>query len=122
MRGAYHNLTLWARKGIKPPRALGIKLDAKLEIVRDANDNAMGGVRSPYIDVPVASHTGYLSAGGFGGVTGAKRSFTPEKLKLLYPSPSDYTAKFGAATDRLLAGRWITPEDAEAMKAAAKLP
>ncbi len=122
VRGAYHNLTLWARNGTKPPRAPGIKLDAKLEIVRDANGNALGGLRSPYIDVPVAGHTGYLTAGGLGGVTGAKRPFAPEKLKALYPSPGDYAAKFGAATDRLLAGRWILPEDAEAMKAAAKLP
>ena len=122
VRGAYHNLTVWARKGIKPPRAPGIKLDAKLEIVRDANGNALGGLRSPYIDVPVASHTGYLSAGGFGGVTGAKRAFSAEKLKALYLDQASFAAKFGAATDRLLAGRWISPEDAAAMKAAAKLP
>ena len=93
MRGAYHNLTLWARKGIKPPRAPGIKLDAKLEIVRDANGNALGGLRSPYIDVPVAGHTGYLTAGGMGGVTGAKRAFTPEKLKMLYPSTGGLCGK-----------------------------
>ena len=122
VRGAYHNLTLWARGGIKPPRASGIKLDAKLEIVRDVNGNALGGLRSPYIDVPVASHTGYLTAGGMGGVTGAKTAFTAEKLKILYRDQSDYAAKFGAATDRLLAERWILPEDADAMKAAAKLP
>ncbi len=119
VRGAYSNLLLWSNNGIKPPRAPGIKLDAKLEIVRDANGNALGGLRSPYIDVPVAGHTGYLTAGGMGGVTGAKRAFTPEKLKALYPDQASYAAKFGAATDRLLAGRWILPEDAEAMKAAA---
>ena len=122
VRGAYQNLILWARAGIKPPRAPGIKLDAKLEIVRDVNGNALGGLRSPYIDVPVASHTGYLTAGGMGGVTGAKTAFTAEKLKILYRDQSDYAAKFGAATDRLLAERWILPEDADAMKAAAKLP
>ncbi len=119
VRGAYNNLLLWSRKGIKPPRAPGIKLDAKLEIVRDTDGNALGGLRSPYIDVPVAGHTGYLTAGGMGGVTGAKRGFAPEKLKALYPDQTAYATKFSAATERLLKGRWITPEDAEAMKAAA---
>jgi hypothetical protein len=57
-----------------------------------------------------------------GGVTGAKTAFTAEKLKKLYHDQSDYAAKFGAATNRLLAERWILPEDADAMKAAAKLP
>ena len=73
----------------------------------------------PYIDVPVASYTGYLSAGGMGGVTGAKKPFAPETLKLLYPDHAAYVAKFSAATDRLLAARWISAEDAAAMKAAA---
>ena len=120
VRGAYANLLLWSHKGTKPPRAPGIKLDAKLEIVRDANGNALGGVRSPYIDVPVAGHTGYLTAGGMGGVTGAKRPFAPEKLKALYPDQAAFAAKFARETDKLLKGRWITPEDAAAMKAAAE--
>ena len=73
----------------------------------------------PYIDAPVASHTGYLTAGGMGGVTGAKKPFTAETLKTLYPDHAAYVAKFNAATDRLLKGRWILEEDAEAMKKAA---
>ena len=73
----------------------------------------------PYIDAPVAAHTGYLTAGGYGGVTGAKRPLTPQVLQALYPNSAAYVAKFNAATDRLVAGRWISTEDAAAMKAAA---
>ena len=119
VRGAFHNLELWSRRGIRPPRAAGIALDAKLEIRRDGKGNALGGLRMPYIDAPVASHTGYLTAGGFGGVTGAKKPFAPEGLKVLYPDSAAYVAKFSTATDRLLAGRWISPDDAAAMKTAA---
>ncbi len=119
VRGAFHNLQLWARSGIKPPRAPGIELDTMHEIRRDSYGNALGGLRMPYIEAPVAAHTGYLTAGGMGGVTGAKRPFTPEILTALYPDHAAYVAKFSAATDRLLAGRWISAEDAAAMKAAA---
>ena len=72
----------------------------------------------PYIDAPVATHTGYLTAGGIGGVTGAKKPFGTDTLKALYPNHAAYVAKFNAATDRLLKGRWILEEDAEAMKVA----
>ena len=125
VRGAYANLLEWARTGKRPPRAPGIALDDKLEIVRDANGNAVGGVRSAYIDVPLASHTGYLTAGGMGGVTGAKRPFPADKLHVLYPTPADYAAKFTARTEKMRKDRWITADDAKAMIAAAnsaKLP
>ena len=118
-RGAFHNLELWVRQGVKPPQAPGIALDASHEVRRDSNGNAIGGVRMPYIEAPVASYTGYLTAGGMGGVTGAKKPFAPDVLKSLYPDHAAYVAKFSAATDRLLAGRWISSEDAAAMKAAA---
>jgi len=122
IRGAYHNLELWARMGIKPPQAPGIELDARREIRRDDHGNAMGGVRMPYIEAPVAAHTGYIAAGGMGGVMGLKKPFPPETLQSLYPDHAAYVAKFSAATDRLLAGRWISPEDAAAMKKAASVP
>ena len=119
-RGALHNLEVWARDGIKPPQAPRIALDANLEIRRDRYGNAMGGLRMPYIEVPLAAHTGYLTPGGFGGVMGAKRPFSKATLAELYPAPGSYQAKFVAATDRLLAGRWITAEDAEALKRSAQ--
>jgi Alpha/beta hydrolase domain len=119
VRGAFRNLEAWVRRGIRPPLAAGIALDAKHEIRRDTNGNALGGLRMPYIDAPTATHTGYLTAGGFGGVMGVKRPFTAEALMALYPDPATYLDKFSAATDRLLARHWISAEDAAAMKAAA---
>ena len=122
VRGAYQNLKLWVRQGIKPPQAPTIGLDSKLEIKRDEYGNALGGVRMPYIEAPVAAHTGYITAGGMGGVMGLKKSFPPETLKALYTDQAAYVAKFSASTDKLLAERWISLEDAEAMKAAANAP
>ncbi len=113
-------LVLWSRKGIRPPQSAGIALDEKLEIKRDVNGNAIGGVRGPYIDAPTATHTGYLTAGGMGGISGKKKPFSPEQLKALYPDQATYVAKFSAATDQLLKGRWISKDDADAMKAAAR--
>ncbi|HEX7882307.1 MAG TPA: alpha/beta hydrolase domain-containing protein, partial [Afipia sp.] len=120
-RGAYHNLQLWAEKGTRPPQAQPIALETNQAIRRDPAGNAIGGLRLTYLDVPTASHTGYLTAGGgMGGVMGAFKPFSAEELARLYPTPADYLGKFDAATDRLVAGRWLSQADGEAMKKAAK--
>ena len=119
IRGAFHNLQMWVRNGTRPPQAPGIEVDTNGEVRRDRHGNALGGVRMPYIEAPVAAHTGYTSAGGMGGIRGAKKPFSPALLKQLYPDHATYVARFSAATERLLSGRWISAEDAMAMKQAA---
>ncbi len=119
-RGAYHNLQLWVRQGVTPPKGAVLELDNAGEIKRDQYGNAVGGVRLPYIDAPTAAHRGALAGGGFGAVMGSKTAFTSEQLKVLYPDHATYVARFSAATDKALAGRWISPEDAAAMKKAAQ--
>jgi hypothetical protein len=120
LRGAYHNLQLWVRQGVPPPHAPGIEVTAAGDVKRDRYGNALGGLRTPYIDVPVASYTGYRNPPGGGrGLMGARAPLSGETLKALYPDHAAYSARFSAATDRVLAGRWISPEDAQAMKQAA---
>jgi len=119
-RGAYHNLQTWVVEGIRPPQALAIKLNSELEIMRDENGNALGGVRMPYIDVPTAAFRGYLSEGGIGGIMGTRKPLSPEIISKLYPDHATYVARFSKATDRLVSQRWISADDAEAMKKAAK--
>lgn len=52
-------------------------------------------------------------------MTGATRPFNANELARRYPDHATYVARFAAASDRLVAGRWISEDDAEAMKKAA---
>lgn len=119
LRAAQVNLMAWARDGVTPPQAPPIRLDAQLTIVRDANGNARGGLRLPYMDVPVASYRGSIGDGGLAGIIGSRKPFDAATLRKLYPSDADYAGKFSAATDTLIKQRFITSEDGAAMKAAA---
>jgi hypothetical protein len=119
LRMAYVNLIAWARDGVVPPQAQRIQLDANLAIVRDAHGNALGGLRLPYVDVPVASYRGSIGDGGLAGIIGSRKPFDEQTLRTLYPSAADYTGKFNASTDALVKQRFISPEDGAAMKAAA---
>ena len=63
--------------------APGIALDLKREIWRDTRGNTRGGLRMAYIEVPTATHTGYLSPCGFDDVTSANCPFMAETLMAL---------------------------------------
>jgi hypothetical protein len=119
LRAALYNLEQWANKGVAPPRTARITLDKSLEIVRDADGNALGGLRLPYIEVPTARYAGALAASGMASIRGAKAPFDQAKLKARYGDHAGYVAKFSAATDKTLKARLILAQDAQDMKASA---
>ena len=56
-----HHLLRWVDEGIVPPRAQRILLDRDESndgstMVLDAHGNPLGGIRSPYVDVPTAKY------------------------------------------------------------------
>jgi hypothetical protein len=119
LRGALYHLEQWSVRGIAPPRAPRITLDATLKVVRDEHGNALGGLRLAYIDVPIARYRGAVAETGWGSITGAKVPFDKAKLAALYPTHDEYMRKFSAVTDRNPPARFVMASDADAMKAAA---
>ena len=85
-----------------PPKSPAEKLE------RDSDGNAMGGLRSPIIDVPFA---GYNGEGCI--AAGTMKSFTSKRLAQLYPTHKDYVQKLLAATDTAVAKRFLICDDAE---------
>ncbi len=114
---ALHNLQKWVREGVAPPRGQPIKT-VYTQMQRDWHGNVIGGLRTPYLDVPVATYQGTIAPQA--SAPGKKTPFAPEKLKLLYPSRDAYLAKFDAEVDRMVRERWLLPEGAEQMKADAR--
>lgn len=115
--GAMQNLDAWVRKGVAPPRAERIRVTgadtANPLIERDANGNALGGVRNAYVDVPLAA---YNQRGPCGG-NGVKVPFSWERLDELYGNYRSYARKFGVAVDRDVEQRWVPAAYAARMKA-----
>lgn len=130
---AIHHLKNWMSTGIAPPTAPRLQRDWLGSIKKDANGNALGGLRLPEIEVPIAKYghanftTGSLAfldlfACVAGGNTNA---FDASKLKALYPTHADYVAKYTlAATAALLKGYIRPVEYAKGMARAqaAKVP
>lgn len=127
--GALENLHAWAAKGIPAPAAqsnwmwYSITKDAKGNDVhdplRDQLGNALGGLRSPLIDVPLYQYlgTGKTAAGGTALDWGSMIRFPDTTINVLYDgSCTKYLARFNAAADALLSGAYIVKHDADKMK------
>jgi hypothetical protein len=116
-------LDRWVRGGAPPARAARLALapGAKVRLVRDRNGNAKGGVRTPLVDVPVATLSGEKNRGGtFCAVFGNTIPFDATKLRALYPTNADYVKVFDRSAAKAVAAGFLLPTEAEHFKAAAR--
>jgi hypothetical protein len=104
---AIHDLDRWVRDGTLPPEGTRFQFDDSGALARDADGNALGGIRLPPIDVPVAIYRSDLC--NLGGIT---IPFTEVQLQQRYPTHADYYCQMKAATERSLAEGFLLPEDA----------
>jgi hypothetical protein len=131
--GALRNLRRWAVDGIAPPRAARLtnlsnkddgpcgRMAEALPLLRDEHGNALGGVRTPDLDVPVAAYYPHSTlppddagAGAFqGDIMGSMNRFSVDKLRTLYGSPETYRAAYEAGVARLVAEGWIDEDEAQ---------
>jgi hypothetical protein len=126
MDSAYSNLYNWLRTGTPPPVAKPIitkKGDRNTGIVikLDENGNAMGGVRNPYVDVPLATWYGQSrpldrESSFFCSLAGYRKPFDNDKIKNLYPTGEDYQGRVTAMVDSMVKERFLTVSDGERIK------
>ena len=125
---ALHHLLQWVDKGIAPPKAERVINDRYAAndgslMLLDEHGNARGGVRNPYVDVPVvkytARNTGTAPAGprGGGGMNPAalcnlsvwETPIPQARLRQMYGSKDAYVQKFEARLNELEKAGWSLP-------------
>ncbi len=122
LNSALDHLSRWVADGIAPPKARPIDMAAGPPPVinRDEHGNALGGIRTPVMDAPIATVRGDGNAGGtFCFLFGNTVPFDAATLAARYPTHKAYVTKFDAATDAAVRAGFILPADAENLKAAA---
>jgi hypothetical protein len=105
------NLDAWVRWRIPPPRAAPIRVEDGAPVL-DEHGNVIGGVRSPYVDVPTATWFGSATGASFCFIAGWERPFDRAKLRALYPTHGTYVRKVVRSALRLAADRFVTVPDA----------
>ena len=113
VKAALHAVNRWMIDGTAPPGAQPMMLDSNGSPRLDANGNVLGGVRSPDVDVPIATNSGIGEADNFVCfLFGTTTPFTPDKLRSLYPTHEDYVSKVSAsARSAAQAGFLLAPEE-----------
>ena len=114
---AVRALDNWVREGILPPVAARLELTADLSgFLTDANGNVTGGIRTPWVDAPVAVLSGEgQGSGGFCVLFGTTRLFSPDRLASLYVDEAGYVAAVVAATEAAVDAGFLLPEEADAI-------
>jgi hypothetical protein len=116
LMAALAHLERWARDGTPAPHAPLLATTGAgdtLALERDEHGNVLGGLRTPWVDVPNAVLTGIGALGaGFTFLFGVTRPFDAATLAELYPGGvDDYTLKFEAAAESARAAGYLLEED-----------
>lgn len=121
LQAAFHALEAWVRDGTPPPVAppLQVQSTSPVVLARDPQGNALGGVRSPHVDAPVAALTGQNSGAGFCVLFGRTEPLTSTQLHGLYPSHTAFVGQWAAALASAIGQGYILPEDGAELLAAA---
>ena len=129
-----HHLFAWVDKGVLPPHGERIWLDRDehndgSRMVLDEHGNPRGGIRNPYVDVPVVKYSlrppaispvisngsPYIASGGqqaanqMCGLSGAQTAFAGEKLKQLYKTKKNYVSLVEKRLTELEKQGWSLP-------------
>lgn len=113
-QAAIEHLDRWAAGGPTPPIAPRLQLaDTGDDIHRDSNGIALGGLRTPWVDVPVATLSGFGQTGdAIGLLFGSTTPIEPAAIASMYPEGrSDYLSRFTAALDATITAGFILQED-----------
>lgn len=116
----YRMLFSWVREGTCPPHGERIAVDSDGENRKDALGNAIGGVRTPFLDVPVAAYYPYFAIKRENGVIdkhglfGHTEPFSKHKFEKLYGSIEYYRKLVEHSAKEQETRGFLLPEDIEA--------
>ncbi len=122
VRAALRALVDWTAEGTPPPAAPPIQFEASNDqppaIARDEAGNALGGVRTPLVDVPVAALSGEGPPGQpLSWLVGQTVPLPADELVRRYGDHQGYLAAFTDSLDATIAAGFVLPEDRDELLA-----
>ncbi len=107
LNGAFASMDRWVRNGTPPPHAEPIEVINNCStFVFDEFGNTVGGVRTPYVDVPIVTYP----------PDNNPIPFDHALLEELYGNHGRYVSQVVQAANELIQDGWVTKEDGEKIK------
>lgn len=111
--GMLEKLHLWAASGVAPEMMPPLER-SRGTLRRDAFGNALGGFRTPFVEVPIASYVA-SNPDDPEGICGKMTYFSAEQVRKLYGTPARYLELFRRAVKTQVDTGWISAENGENM-------
>ncbi|HWD05464.1 MAG TPA: alpha/beta hydrolase domain-containing protein [Amycolatopsis sp.] len=143
-RAVFSLLDRWVADGKPPPRAdrfVFIEGDSgqrgeAVPLARDADGNVLGGIRTPWVETPVARYHPHstpvpgacrpspwmpmIEPEAMTWLAGNMTPFSAESLKTRYPAAGDYLTSYRESCQALLAQRFLLWDEVEPLLVAAE--
>jgi len=119
LNAALNTLIRWVRTGKAPKSAPRLDVDAgpPVSINRDEHGNALGGIRTPWVDAPIATFIDRQKTGSILCVIfGTTTPFDAAKLAALYPTRKAFTSAYNKALRSAVRKGWILKPDARLIR------
>ncbi|OHV42403.1 hypothetical protein CC117_12680 [Parafrankia colletiae] len=118
-KAALRGLTSWLGTGTPPSSAARIDVADGLfpSVRRNADAIALGGLRTPPVDVPAVALSGEPgpTLSPICLLIGSSRPLPAARLAALYPSRADYVQRYNTSTDAAIAAGFVLTEDRAAL-------
>ncbi|ORW32515.1 hypothetical protein AWB91_11245 [Mycobacterium paraense] len=118
LRAGLRNLFRWAEDDVAPPRAPRIVLgvdDVVSEASVDRFGNALGGVPSPFLDVPIGRYEAHSTPGPLCALAGRETPLPREVLTGRYGDAHTYLAEFTISLDETIRAGFLLEDDRAAI-------
>jgi hypothetical protein len=124
VQAAFAAYNKWLDDGTPPPSPPRFTLSSTnpAALALASNGNVIGGVRTPAVDVPVATLTGSPAPGANAicSLFGQTIPFSPATLTSLYQTKSNYMAKYTASLNKAIKAGFVLAADRSALLAQAE--
>lgn len=119
VQAALRALERWVAEGVRPPASPRLVLEGN-GFATDELGNALGGIRTPHVDVPVAVLSGLGNGGSpLAFLAGCTKPFPRQRLVELYGTRAEYVERFRASAEQAVAAGFLLEEDLEEIVAIA---
>jgi hypothetical protein len=122
LNAALHKLVRWVKTGKAPRSAprLDASADPTVTIDVDEHGNALGGIRTPWVDAPIATFTGQQAGTLLCMLFGTTTPLDEATLASLYPTHHAFTKAYRKSLKRAVKRGWIVKRDAKLIRRWAK--
>ena len=124
LKAAIAALELWLRQGVPAANAARLAVNEQgTGFAYDAQGNVAGGIRTPYVDAPLArlSGEGQPPASPFCGLFGTTDLLADDVLTELYPQARDYLNAVELSLERAGQAGFLRPADVALIRSQAEI-